>query len=68
MSESQAVVGCQRLDGHVALVTLNRPEVRNAVNCELAQALEAIVLGIEADPDVWTVVLTGAIHGLRRSA
>lgn len=55
-----AVVHCQRLDGQVALVTLNRPEVRNAVNGELARALEAIVLDTEADPDVWGVVLTAA--------
>jgi len=64
MSEPRAVVGCHRLDGHVALVTLNRPEVRNAVNGELAQGLEAIVLDTEADPEVWAVVLTGAGHGV----
>jgi enoyl-CoA hydratase len=59
-----AVVGCKRLDGHVAVVTLNRPEVRNAVNGELARALEAVVLDTEADPDVWSVVITGAGRGV----
>ena len=44
---------------HVALVTLNRPAARNAVNAELAQALESIVLRTESDPDIWVVVLTG---------
>jgi enoyl-CoA hydratase/carnithine racemase len=59
-----AVVLSQRLDGHIALVTLNRPEVRNAVNGELARALEAVVLELEADDQVWAVVLTGAGPGV----
>ncbi|MEZ5764933.1 MAG: enoyl-CoA hydratase-related protein [Xanthobacteraceae bacterium] len=45
---------------HVALVTLNRPEVLNAVNGDLAIGLEAAVLRTEQDPNVWAVVLTGA--------
>jgi enoyl-CoA hydratase len=59
-----AVVLSQRLDGHIALVTLNRPEVRNAVNGELARALEAVVLELEANDQVWAVVLTGAGLGV----
>jgi enoyl-CoA hydratase len=59
-----AVVLSQRLDGHIALVTLNRPEVRNAVNGELARALEAVLLELEADDQVWAVVLTGAGPGV----
>ncbi len=58
-----AVVLSQRLERQVALVTLNRPEVRNAVNGELARALEAVVLELEADDQVWAVVLTGAGPG-----
>ena len=58
------VVLSQRLDGHIALVTLNRPEVRNAVNGELARALEAVVLELEAVDQVWAVVLTGAGPGV----
>lgn len=45
---------------HVALVTLNRPEVLNAVNAELAEGLERAVIETEQDPNVWAVVLTGA--------
>jgi len=59
-----AVVLSQRLDGPIAWVTLNRPEVRNAVNAERARALEAVVLELEADEQVWAVVLTGAGPGL----
>ena len=53
-------VTCERRADHVAIVTLNRPAARNAVNAELAQALHAVVESTEADPDVWVVVLTGA--------
>lgn len=49
-----------RLDDHIVLVTLNRPEKRNAVNAAVASALEAIVKRTEADPDVWVVVLTSS--------
>lgn len=45
--------------GRVAVITLNRPEARNAVSEELARALEAAVDRFEADPDVWVGVLAG---------
>src|SRR3954468_5500917 len=45
---------------HIALVTLNRPEARNAVNGAVAAALEAAVERIEQDPEIWAAVLTGA--------
>ena len=65
MSEPTApVVTLQRLPGHVGLVTLSRPEARNAVNADLAAALEAIVDETERDPDLWAVVLTGAGSGV----
>jgi enoyl-CoA hydratase len=50
----------ERHDGHVAVITLNRPEARNAINAEVAHALHALVERTEADPDVWVVVLTAA--------
>ena len=43
--------------GHVALLTLNRPEARNAINGEVAQAMDAHLDTLEADPDVWVAVL-----------
>ena len=48
------------LHEHVMLVTLNRPEARNAVNGAVAQGLEAVVERVEADPEIWAAVLTGA--------
>lgn len=47
------------VQGHVALLTLNRPEARNAINGEVAQAMEAHLDTLEADPEVWVAVLAG---------
>jgi enoyl-CoA hydratase len=44
---------------HIAVITLNRPEVRNAVNGEVACALEAAIDRLEADDALWVGVLTG---------
>jgi enoyl-CoA hydratase len=41
----------------IGVITLNRPEARNAVDPELALGLEAAVDQLEADPDVWVGVL-----------
>lgn len=45
---------------HVARVTINRPEARNAVNGDVASGLDAAVKAIEADDAIRCVVLTGA--------
>ena len=50
----------QTVDGHVATLTLNRPDQRNAVNPELTVALAEAMDRVEADPQVWVVILTGA--------
>ncbi|MEO8859618.1 MAG: enoyl-CoA hydratase-related protein [Burkholderiaceae bacterium] len=57
LSAADAVVRFEIREGHTALVTLNRPEARNAVSVEMAQALEAIVDASEADPQIRAVVL-----------
>src|SRR6202171_3583535 len=46
--------------GPIALVTLNRPEPRSAVNPEVSQAMAALLDEIEADDALRAVVLTGA--------
>jgi enoyl-CoA hydratase len=47
-------------EGHVATLTMNRPEARNAVNpemlCRLADAWE----DVNADPEIRVAILTGA--------
>ena len=52
--------------GRVALITLNRPEARNAVNGELATALEAAVDRMEDDPAVWVGILRANTTGQER--
>ena len=46
--------------GHIEILTINRPEARNAINLATATALSAALDEIEADDDVWVVVLTSA--------
>lgn len=47
-------------DANVAVVTLNRPEARNALNPELIVALAAAWDQLAADDDVRAIVVTGA--------
>jgi enoyl-CoA hydratase len=47
-------------DGGVALVTINRPEKRNALNSETVDELRRLVLDIKRDEGVRVVVMTGA--------
>ena len=46
-----------RIDGHVAVVTLNRPEALNAISGEVADVLAGSLLQAAADPNAWVVVL-----------
>ena len=47
-------------DGGVAVVTLNKPEIRNAMTVELTAAFTDAIAGLRDAPDVRAVVLTGA--------
>ncbi len=47
-------------DGNVAVITINRPDARNAVNTAVATGLEEAVDKLEADDEVWVGILTGA--------
>lgn len=48
------------VDGHVALITIDRPEVRNAINRETALAIAEAIDAAEVDDAVRSMVLTGA--------
>jgi enoyl-CoA hydratase len=43
--------------GHVALLTLNRPRVHNAIDAEMADAIEAHVATVEADPAIRVAII-----------
>lgn len=47
------------LRDHVAVVTLNRPEVRNALNARAYADLETVFRHVQSDNDVRAVVITG---------
>ena len=42
----------------IAIITLNRPEARNAVNGALARRMEEILDAYESDPGLWVAILT----------
>ena len=44
--------------GPLAIITLNRPEARNAVNGEVAAGMEAALDEYEADENLWAAILT----------
>lgn len=44
---------------HLAVITIDRPQARNAVNGEMAAAIEAAVDEIEADDALWVTIVTG---------
>lgn len=46
--------------GGVATVTLNRPQVRNALSRDLRHALRASIADLDADETIGAIVLTGA--------
>ena len=46
-------------EGHRALITINRPEARNAVNADVASGIEAAIDRLEADDSLWVGILTG---------
>lgn len=52
--------------GKIALITLNRPEARNAINGDVAVAMEAAIDKMESDPDVWVGILRANTGGQER--
>ncbi len=44
----------------VAILTMNRPERRNALSSAMLQALGSVLAACETDPEIGAVVLTGA--------
>ena len=46
--------------GKIRLLTLNRPDVRNALNDELVQGVMNAVIEADHDPDVYVIAITGA--------
>ena len=58
-SDRPEVVRCE-VDGQVAVVTINRPEARNAVNEAVAAGMAATLDELDARKDIQVIVVTGA--------
>lgn len=43
--------------GHLAIITLNRPDARNAINGMMAQGIESALDKFEEDPNLWVAIL-----------
>jgi enoyl-CoA hydratase len=59
---SDAVVSTEQRDG-VLLVTIDRPEQRNAVDLAVAQGIAGALDALDADPELRVGILTGAGKG-----
>src|SRR5271155_4667663 len=50
----------QERRGHVVILTINRPEARNAINGPVSLAMSGFMDELAEDPDCWVVVITGS--------
>jgi len=58
LAEENRLVRFER-NAHIAIITIDRPAVRNAINGEVAAGIEAGIDTLEADPDLWVGILAG---------
>ena len=47
-------------DGPVTTITLNRPEVMNAVHAPMSREMDEAINAFAADPEQWVGIITGA--------
>lgn len=52
--------------GRIGIIRLNRPDARNAVNGDVANAMEAIIDRFEEDDEVWVGIITANTEGQER--
>ncbi len=50
----------KEVDGNIAVLTLNRPEVMNSFNFALLHAISREIEAVDVDPDIRVVIITGA--------
>lgn len=47
-------------EGHLAIVTINRPKALNALNSETLKDLDVVLEDLEKDSNIYSVILTGS--------
>lgn len=60
MTTSTAPAALSEQIGHTLVITLNRPEARNAVNASVSTAVGEAMAAAQDNPEVRAVILTGA--------
>ena len=60
MSDTEILLA---MDGHVATVTLNRPERMNAISNKMLAQFSEVLLECDRDPEVRAILITGAGRG-----
>lgn len=58
------LVKLETVDQHIAVVTLDRPQKRNAINPEMMMAMHEIVQDIERNKDIWITILRSSHAGV----
>ena len=60
MTDVETPAALSERRGNVLLITINRPDARNAVNGAVSTAVGDLLQQAQDDADVWAVVITGA--------
>src|SRR5580765_6395804 len=50
----------EKVEDGVAMLTLHRPDVLNAINMEVKRELNEAITGIEENPEIRALVITGS--------
>ena len=60
MTDTAAPAVLTTRNGHILIVTINRPEARNAVNAAVHVGIGTALDEAESDPEIRVVIITGA--------
>ncbi|BBY62711.1 crotonase/enoyl-CoA hydratase family protein [Mycolicibacterium helvum] len=60
MTDVETPAALSERRGNVLLITINRPDARNAVNGAVSTAVGDLLQQAQDDADIWAVVITGA--------
>ena len=53
-------MGRSEVETHIGVITLNRPEVLNALNLQLVREMDEAITGYEDDDSIGAIIVTGA--------
>ena len=60
MAEQEAPGALTERRGNILIITINRPDARNAVNAAVSIGVGDALQQAQDDPEIWAVVITGA--------